>query len=370
MDLSAFRDPAIARGLIDSIESVDPGRQLKVMEVCGTHTVSIAKNGLRAVMPAWMTLLSGPGCPVCVTANRDIDTAIALGRLDGVTLTTFGDMMKVPGSYSSLSAEKADGRDVRIVYSPLDALTLAQKDPAREVIFVAVGFETTAPLIAAAIMRAAEAGIANFSVFCAHKTVPLALEALVNDPEVQVDAFILPGHVSTIIGTGPYQFLAQNYRVPGVVAGFEPVDVLQAIWMIVQQLTEGHSEIEIAYLRGVESGGNGHAQELVERVFVPVDAEWRGIGMIPGTGLAVAESFSAFDAVRRFAPEVPESREIKGCQCGDVLRGVVLPYECRLFARACTPEHPIGPCMVSSEGSCAAYYRYTDYGKGEVADAL
>ncbi len=370
MDLTSFRDPAIARGLIDAIAAADPGRPLKIMEVCGTHTVAIAKNGLRSMMPEWLTLLSGPGCPVCVTANRDIDTAIAIGQLDGVTLTTFGDMMKVPGSYSSLSAEKAERRDVRIVYSPLDALALAEKNPSREVVFVAVGFETTAPLIAAAIMRATDAGLENFSVFCAHKTVPLALEALINDPDVQVDAFILPGHVSTIIGTDPYQFIAEDYHVPGVVAGFEPVDVLQAIWMLVDQLTEGRAAIEIAYRRGVEPGGNERARSLVERVFVPVDAEWRGIGTIPGTGLAIAEEFSAFDAVKRFAPKIPESREIKGCQCGDVLRGIVLPYECRLFARGCTPEHPIGPCMVSSEGSCAAYYRYTDYGKTEAADAL
>ena len=363
MDLSAFRDPKVARRLIDAIHSTFPGCPIKIMEVCGTHTASIAKSGLRTVMPEWVTLLSGPGCPVCVTANRDIDTAIALGRLDGVTITTFGDMMKVPGSSSSLSAEKADGRDIRIVYSPLDALDLAQKDPSREVVFIAVGFETTAPLIAAALIRAHDSGISNFSVFCAHKTVPGALDALVNDPDVEVDAFILPGHVSTIIGARPYQFLADTYRTSGVIAGFEPVDILQAIWMLVSQLEQGRAEIEIAYRRGVNADGNAHARKLMERAFEPADAEWRGIGVIPGSGLNISQEFSALDATKRFTVSVPRPREVKGCQCGDVLRGIVLPFECRLFSKACTPEHPVGPCMVSSEGSCAAYYRYTDLGK-------
>lgn len=366
MDLSVFRDPEIARGLIDAINSTYPGRDIKLMEVCGTHTVSIAKNGLRGVMPEWLTLLSGPGCPVCVTANHDIDTAIAIGQLDGVILTSFGDMMKVPGSYSSLQREKSDGRDVRIVYSPLDALALAEKNPDRQVVFVAVGFETTVPLIAAAILRAQEAGVENFSVFSSHKTVPEALGALVNDPEVKVDGFILPGHVSTIIGMEPYRFLAEDYRVPGVIAGFEPLDMLQAIWMLAKQLKEDRAEIEIAYRRGVEPQGNEHAREMVMRVFEPIDADWRGIGVIPGTGLGIRDEFGAYDATKRFgALEIPEPTEIKGCQCGDVLRGIVLPFECKLFARACTPEHPVGPCMVSSEGSCAAYYRYTDYGKAD-----
>jgi len=362
MDLSGFRDPDIARGLIDAIHATKTG-PVKLMEVCGTHTVAIAKNGLRAVMPEWVTLLSGPGCPVCVTANADIDTAIELSRHPEVIVTTFGDMMKVPGSYSSLSREKADGRDVRIVYSPLDALALAEKEPSREVIFVAVGFETTAPLIAAAILRAQEQGLENFSVFCAHKTVPGALEALANDPEVQINGFILPGHVSTIIGSDPYEYLASEYRIPGVITGFEPVDVLQGIYMLLKQLEEGRAEIEIAYHRGVMREGNPHARELVERVFEPVDADWRGIGVIPGTGLKIRDDFAHYDAVRRIPVTLPEPKEIKGCQCGEVLRGITLPFECKLFGKGCTPEHPIGPCMVSSEGSCAAYYRFTDYGK-------
>ena len=362
MDLSGFRDPDIARGLIDAIHATKTG-PVKLMEVCGTHTVAIAKNGLRAVMPEWVTLLSGPGCPVCVTANADIDTAIELSRQPGVIVTTFGDMMKVPGSYSSLSREKAEGRDVRIVYSPLDALTLAEKNPDSQVVFVAVGFETTAPLIAAAIMRAKEQGLENFSVFCAHKTVPAALEALANDPEVKINGFILPGHVSTIIGSKPYEYLASEYHIPGVITGFEPVDVLQGIYMLLKQLEQGRAEIEIAYHRGVMSEGNPHARRLVDEVFEPVDADWRGIGVIPGTGLKIRDEFAHYDAVRRIPVVLPEPREIKGCQCGEVLRGVTLPFECRLFGKGCTPENPIGPCMVSSEGSCAAYYRFTDYGK-------
>jgi hydrogenase expression/formation protein HypD len=364
MDLSGFRDPEIARGLIDAIGATKTG-PVKIMEVCGTHTVAIAKNGLRAVMPERVTLLSGPGCPVCVTANHDIDTAVELSHRPEVTVTTFGDMMKVPGSYSSLAREKAGGRDVRIVYSPLDALALAHKEPDREVVFVAVGFETTAPLIAAAILRAQSEDLNNFSVFCAHKTVPIALEALINDPDVQIDAFILPGHVSTIIGSQPYEFLAEKYGVPGVITGFEPVDVLQGVYMILKQLEEKRAEIEIAYHRGVMPEGNPTAREMVERVFEPIDADWRGIGVIPGTGLGIREEFSAYDAVKKLPVTLPEPKEIKGCQCGEVLRGITLPYDCKLFARGCTPEHPIGPCMVSSEGSCAAYYRYTDYGRAQ-----
>jgi hydrogenase expression/formation protein HypD len=362
MDLSGFRDPAVAGRLIDALHQTAT-RPMTFMEVCGTHTVAIAKNGLRAVLPDSIRLLSGPGCPVCVTGNADIDTAIEFARQPGVIVTTFGDMMKVPGSRSSLSREKADGRDVRIVYSPLDALALAGREPDRQVVFIGVGFETTVPLIAAAIKRAAESGLDNFSVYSAHKTVPAALGALVNDPEVAVEGLILPGHVSSIIGLEPYRFLAEEYSVPSVITGFEPVDILQGVWMLAKQLVEGRAEIEIAYTRGVPEEGNPTARALIEEVFEPADAEWRGIGVIPGTGLAIRERFGSFDALNRVpvSPEPP--KEIAGCQCGEVLRGVILPYDCRLFAKACTPEHPVGPCMVSSEGSCAAYYRYTDHGK-------
>ncbi|MBS3956817.1 MAG: hydrogenase formation protein HypD [Clostridiales bacterium] len=362
MDLTGFRDPALATGLIDTIAAtVD--RPISIMEVCGTHTVAVAKHGLRGVMPERLRLLSGPGCPVCVTSNADIDLAIEFARQPGVIVATFGDMMKVPGSRSSLAREKADGRDVRIVYSPLDALALAGREPDRHVVFIGVGFETTIPLIAAAIERAAAADIANFSVFSAHKTVPKALRALVDDPDVAVDGFILPGHVSAIIGIEPYRFLAEEYGVASVITGFEPVDVLQGIWMLAAQLAEGRADVEIAYTRGVPAQGNPIAIAHIERVFEPSDAEWRGIGVIPGTGLSIRSSHERFDAMVRVPVEPEPPRETPGCQCGEVLRGVTLPFECRLYAKACTPEHPVGPCMVSSEGSCAAYYRYTDHGK-------
>jgi hydrogenase expression/formation protein HypD len=360
--LTAWRDPKVAAHLIELInEAAD--RPMKLMEVCGTHTVAIARYGLRDVMPDNVTLLSGPGCPVCVTANPDIDLAIEISRQPGVVITTFGDMMKVPGSYSSLQREKADGRDIRIVYSPLDAVQMAIDEPDKQVVFLGVGFETTVPIIAATIKSAAARGVKNFSVLAAHKTVPGALVALINDPEVAVDGLILPGHVSTIIGPEPYQEIADTYHVPGVITGFEPIDVLQGVWMLVKQLHDGRAEVEVAYSRGVNEHGNPTAQALIAEVFEPCDAEWRGIGCIPGTGLAIRTEYGEFDAANRFEVTLPPVKEIPGCQCGEVLRGITLPFQCKLFGKGCTPEHPIGPCMVSSEGSCAAYYRYTDYGR-------
>lgn len=367
MDLNRFRDPVLAKTLIDAIAAV-PASPVKIMEVCGTHTMAIAKYGLREVMPETLKLLSGPGCPVCVTANTDIDIAIEYARSKDVIVTTFGDMMKVPGSCSSLSDEKADGRDVRIVYSPLDALDIAERNPGKLVVFIGVGFETTIPAIAAAIVQAEKRGLGSFTVFSAHKTVPDALRALVNDPQVAVGGFILPGHVSTIIGLHPYRFLAEEFRVPSVITGFEPIDILQGILMLSRQIADGRAEVEVAYTRAVSPEGNPSAVEMMNRVFEPADADWRGISVIPGTGLAIREEYSAFDAMRVLPVRPPEPREIKGCQCGEVLRGVILPFECKLFAKGCTPEHPIGPCMVSSEGSCAAYYRYTDYGKQKVSN--
>ena len=346
MDLSAFKDPALAKGLIHSIDSWAP-EQATLMEVCGTHTVAIARNGLRDLMPNDTKLVSGPGCPVCVTSNEDIDTVIALARIPNVMIATFGDMTRVPGSTSSLLKEQAEGRSINIVYSPLDALKLAQEHPDKEIVFVGVGFETTTPLVAMAIKRAQALGLKNFSVFVAHKNMPNALEVIVSDPELKIDALILPGHVSTIIGTKP-----------GVITGFEPVDVLQGIAMIMRQLHEGRAEIEIAYSRGVMREGNPVALAAIDEVFDTVDATWRGLGVIPGSGYAIREEFEDFDAGKRFHPEVEPTQNPKGCRCGDVLRGIMAPDECPLFRKVCTPENPVGPCMVSSEGSCAAYYRY------------
>ena len=357
MDLKAFKDPQLAKGLIGSIGAWAP-EGATLMEVCGTHTVAIARNGIRALMPEGVRLASGPGCPVCVTSNHDIDKVIALARIPGVIITTFGDMTRVPGSTSSLLAEQAAGCDVRIVYSPLDALRLAQENPDRQVVFIGVGFETTTPLVAMAVKRAKAAGLKNFSVYGAHKNMPGALEAIINDPQLKVDALILPGHVSTIIGMEPYRFLAQKYGIPGVITGFEPVDVLQGIAMIMRQLHEGRAEIEIAYARGVMEEGNPVARAAIDEVFETCTATWRGLGEIPGSGYRVREEFAEFDAMRRFVPQVEPTVEHKGCRCGDVLRGIMAPSECPLFRTVCTPENPIGPCMVSGEGSCAAYFRY------------
>lgn len=357
IDFSAFKDPKLARGLIETIHRLAP-EHATLMEVCGTHTVAIARNGIRDLMPEGLRLASGPGCPVCVTCNRDIDTVIALARIPNVTITTFGDMTRVPGSTSSLLAEQAAGRSAEIVYSPLDALAFAKAHPEREVVFVGVGFETTTPLVAMAIKRAKAMGLSNFTVFAAHKNMPGALELLVGDPTLELDALILPGHVSTIIGAEPYRFLAEKYGIPGVITGFEPVDVLQGIAMLVRQLHEGRAEIEIAYARGVMPEGNPVALAAIDEVFETCTATWRGLGDIPGSGYRIREEFADFDAVRRFEPDVEPTRDPKGCRCGDVLRARIAPNECPLFRTVCTPENPVGPCMVSSEGSCAAYYRY------------
>ena len=357
IDFSAFKDPKLARGLIETIHRLAP-EHATLMEVCGTHTVAIARNGIRDLMPEGLRLASGPGCPVCVTCNRDIDTVIALARIPNVTITTFGDMTRVPGSTSSLLAEQAAGRSVEIVYSPLDALAFAKAHPEREVVFVGVGFETTTPLVAMAIKRAKAMGLSNFTVFAAHKNMPGALELLVGDPTLELDALILPGHVSTIIGAEPYRFLAEKYGIPGVITGFEPVDVLQGIAMLVRQLHEGRAEIEIAYARGVMPEGNPVALAAIDEVFETCTATWRGLGDIPGSGYRIRDGFADFDAVRRFEPDVEPTRDPKGCRCGDVLRARIAPNECPLFRTVCTPENPVGPCMVSSEGSCAAYYRY------------
>ena len=357
VDQSSYKNPVLARGLIESIQALAP-EHATLMEVCGTHTVAIARNGIRDLMPQGCRLASGPGCPVCVTANRDIDAAIALARVENVILTTFGDMTRVPGSSSSLLKEQAAGRDVRIVYSPLDALAIAKENPEREVVFVGVGFETTTPLVAMAIKRAAAMELDNFSVYAAHKNMPGALDVLMGDPELKVDALILPGHVSTIIGVEPYRFLAEKYGIPGVVTGFEPLDVLQGIAMLMRQLHEGRAEIENAYARGVMPEGNPVALAAIDDVFETCTATWRGLGPIEGSGYRIRERYARFDALRRFEPEIEATREPRGCRCGDVLRGIMAPNECPLFRTVCSPENPVGPCMVSSEGSCAAYYRY------------
>lgn len=356
--LSEFRDPELAKKLVAAINHYNPGTPIRLMEVCGTHTASIAKAGIKGLLPENISLISGPGCPVCVTANEDIDRVIALSRIPNVVITTFGDMTRVPGSTSSLLKEQAAGADVRICYSPIDALNIAQANPDKEIVFVGVGFETTTPLIAATIKRAKALGLTNFSVMVAHKNMPGAIEGLINDPEVNVQGMILPGHVSTIIGKEPYEFIAAKYHIPGVITGFEPVDILTGIEMLVRQLAEGRAEIENAYGRGVNDDGNPAARDAIGEVFETCTSTWRGLGPIEGSGYALKAEYADFDALKKFAPEVEETREHKGCRCDIVLRGIITPKECPLFRKVCTPENPVGPCMVSSEGSCAAYYRY------------
>jgi len=352
-----FHNAAAARGLVAAIERIT-SRSLNLMEVCGTHTVAIFRHGIRQLLPPPLSMLSGPGCPVCVTTNADIDKAIALAEQTGVTLATFGDMMKVPGSYQSLQQVKADGSDVRVVYSPRDAVCMARDNPRRPVVFLAVGFETTAPTIAAALLEAEALGLKNFYLISVHKLIPPAMRALLTAGEVRIDGFICPGHVSVVIGSQPYQFIPQQYGVPCVITGFEPLDVLQGIEMLLRQIAEGRAEVEIQYRRGVRPEGNPLARELVSRVFETSDADWRGLGCIPGSGLKLRPEYKRFDAEEAFAIKPPPAKEHKGCLCGDILRGVKTPPECPLFAKACTPERPVGPCMVSSEGTCAGWYQY------------
>lgn len=333
-------------------------RPVRLMEVCGTHTMAICKAGIRGLLPPPVELISGPGCPVCVTANEFLDTAIAYSRQSGVIIASFGDMLRVPGSTTSLLAQRAEGADIRIVYSPLEALALARENPARPVVFLAVGFETTAPAVAATVLAAETAGVDNFFLLTAHKVVPPVLATLAAAPDVRVDGFLLPGHVSVIIGTQPYAFLPRDYHMPCVVAGFEPLDILQAVYMLLRQLHDGRAAVENQYRRAVHPAGNPAALALLRRVFVPADAAWRGMGVIPGTGLALAKPYRRFDA-REQLPVAPEPcRDAPGCRCGEVLRGAMRPPQCGLFGRACVPEHPVGPCMVSAEGTCAAYYKY------------
>lgn len=357
--LDEFRDRRLAEAILARIR-VECDRPVRFMEVCGTHTVSIFRSGLRQLLPPEISLLSGPGCPVCVTSQRDVDYAIELASQPGVILATYGDMMKVAGTRSSLLKERAAGRDIRIVYSAADAVQMAADNPTRQVVLLAVGFETTTPTAAMSVLEASERGLRNFRIFSAHKVIGPPLRALLDSREVQLDGFILPGHVSAVIGAKPYQFMVDDYKMPGVIAGFEPLDVLQTVHMLIAQVREGRPAIEIQYRRVVRPEGNPVAQDVVARVFEPADAVWRGLGAIPQSGLRLREEYAAFDAERAFDfdIDVSYSQEPKGCRCGDVLRGVMTPSQCPLFAKACTPETAIGPCMVSSEGTCAAYYRY------------
>lgn len=346
--------------LVDRIEELarQLGGDVNFMEVCGTHTMVAFRTGLRQLLPGGVHLISGPGCPVCVTDTNYIDAAIELCRRADVIVTTFGDLLRVPGSDSSLERERAAGASVRIVYSPSDALTLARQCPLKHVVFLGVGFETTAPTVAWSIFRAARDGVKNYSVLCAHKTMPRAMEALLKDHQVRIDGFICPGHVSVITGAAMYRFICERYQIPCVVSGFEAWDMLKSIAMLLQQRVDGRAEVEVQYSRSVNERGNVAAQQLMAEVFEPSDASWRGLGTIAQSGLAIRPKYAPFDATRVLGVRFCEARVHPGCRCGDVLRGLITPLDCRLFGRACSPVNPVGPCMVSSEGACAAYYKY------------
>ena len=354
---TALQDHDLTARLLDHLQRLDLP-PVRLMEVCGTHTMAIARYALRDLMPEAITLTSGPGCPVCVTATRDIDIFIAASRIPNTIITTFGDLIRVPGSDSSLQQEMSRGSDVRVVYSPLDALALARSNPDREVIFLGVGFETTTPTVAAAVLTAREEKIANFSIISSHKIMMPALAALLNDPQIRIDGLLCPGHVSVVIGSAAYTDLVDKYHTPCVVTGFEPLDILQGITLLAHQIAAHKPKVEVAYQRAVCTDGNPKARTVIDSVFTSANAVWRGIGEIAGSGLVVRDSCKQFDAVRRFGIDPPKTREPKGCRCGEVLKGIMQPPECKLFGRGCTPGHPIGPCMVSSEGACAAFHKY------------
>jgi len=358
--VTEFRDPEAAKILIAEIAELaadQPAR--KFMEVCGGHTHAIYRHGIESLLPESIEMVHGPGCPVCVIPMGRVDDAIAIASQDGVTMCCFGDMMRVPGGTSTLLEAKAKGADVRVVYSPLDALAIAEKEPDRNVVFLAVGFETTAPSTAVTAIQARERGVSNFSIFCNHVTIVPPMKAILDSPGMELDGFLGPGHVSTVIGTGPYEFVSREYGLPLVTAGFEPVDILQGVAMLLHQLADGRAEVENQYKRVVRDGGNNSALKMLGEVFeLRPHFEWRGLGFIAQSALTLRAEYAEWDAEKRFAVPGVRVADPKACQCGEVLKGAIRPWECKVFGTACTPETPIGTCMVSSEGACAAYFNY------------
>jgi hydrogenase expression/formation protein HypD len=366
-----YRDAEKARALSAKVASLcEPGRSYKFMEVCGGHTHTIYKHGLEDYLPETITLVHGPGCPVCVIPMGRVDDAIHIAEQPDVVMTSFGDMMRVPGGRGSFFDSMAQGAEIRMVYSPLDALKVARQNPDKHVVFMAIGFETTAPSTAMTVLRAAAEGIGNFSIFCNHVTIIPAIKAILDSPDLRLDGFIGPGHVSTIIGCRPYEFIARDYGKPLVVAGFEPLDILQSIYMLLRQLAEGRSEVENQYSRVVPWEGNFKALAAINEVMeLRPYFEWRGLGFISHSALRVKDGYAAYDAERIFAIPGTRVADPKACQCGEVLKGVLKPWECKVFGTACTPETPIGTCMVSSEGACAAYYNFGRFSRERVREA-
>jgi len=359
--IDEFRDGELALGIAAAIAAeADPGRSYNLMEFCGGHTHAISRYGVTDLLPPAVRMIHGPGCPVCVLPMGRVDDCVAIAEHPQVIMTTFGDAMRVPGSKKSLLQAKADGADVRTVYSPLDALKLAQKHPDKEVVFFGLGFETTMPSTALTVLQAEATGVRNFSLFCNHITIIPTVKAILDSPDLQIDGFLGPGHVSMVIGTRPYDFIAQRYGKPLVVAGFEPLDILQSLWMVLRQMHEGRCEVENQYRRIVSIEGNSPALDAITRVFELREFfEWRGLGSIDHSGIRMREAYSGFDAERRFSVPNLKIADPKSCQCGEVLKGVIKPQQCKVFGTLCTPETPLGALMVSSEGACAAYHQYS-----------
>ena len=365
--IDEFRDPEKARLLVRQIRALEPcipflhERPVVLMEFCGGHTHTIFRYGIEQLLPNWIELVHGPGCPVCVLPTGRVDDCVALARRPEVIFATFGDAMRVPGSEKSLLQAKADGADIRMVYSPLDALQLARANPKRQLIFFALGFETTMPSTALTILQAEAQGIDNFCVFCNHITTPPIVKALLDEPNMRIDGFIAPGHVSMVIGEQPLRFVAEQYQRPIVITGFEPLDVLQSIWMLLEQMARGYCALENQYVRVVPPGGNAAGLEAIHKIYeVREFFEWRGLGSIGQSGVRIRKAYAPFDAERRFDVPNLQVTDPKACQCGEVLKGSIRPWQCQLFGEDCTPESPMGALMVSSEGACAAYYNYSD----------
>jgi hydrogenase expression/formation protein HypD len=366
-----FRNRSLAKDLAAGIARLaTPNRQYRFMEVCGGHTHTIYKHGIEDYLPENVTLVHGPGCPVCVIPMGRVDDAIHIARQAGVILTTFGDMMRVPGGKGSFLDANAEGAAIRMVYSPMDALKVARKNPDRHVVFMAIGFETTAPSTALTLLKAGQEGIANFSIFCNHVTIVPAIKAILDSPGLQLDGFIGPGHVSTVIGCRPYEFVARHFSRPVVVSGFEPLDILQSIHMLLQQLSDGRCEVENQYGRVVSWEGNRRALQVIQQTMeLRPYFEWRGLGFISQSALKLRAEFARYDAEQLFRIPGVRVTDPKACQCGEVLKGVLKPWECKVFGTACTPETPIGTCMVSSEGACAAYYNFGRFTRQRVQEA-
>jgi len=355
--LDEFRDKDLARPLVAELKK-SVTKPLRVMEICGSHTMAIFRNGLRSILPEGYTLISGPGCPVCVTSASHMDAFISMAERPGVRVAIFGDLFRVPGTHGSLANASSRGAKVDIVYSPMDALDLAVRHPEDLVVFLGVGFETTTPGIAATILAAKNRNVTNFTVFSTQKVMPPPLIALLDDPGLKIDGLLCPGHVSSIIGAGAYQPLVDKYHLACVVAGFETTDLLNGLILLARQVGKGEAKVENTYQRVVNWKGNLRAARMVDEIFEPADMEWRGLGVIPGSGLAIRPKYADFNAEVRLNITLPEAKEAKGCRCGEILKGMSIPPECPLFNTRCTPSNPIGPCMVSSEGTCAAYQKY------------